>query len=377
MNRLSKIRNMLGKAWFTFFAVLFILGSIYTVLHLTYDYWYWICPNSICPKQGDLSFEQEKEELTKERPSPGHMLISSRSLVDGYGSLAEGRDKDHWSAVGTQEQVFSQITDKTRFVVIFVHGYNTPVTKAVERGERLRSIVCEEDAQACPRARLYSFLWRGDLNPAQFRAAQDSATASAHPFAAFVRRVRHREPELPILVVSHSLGARVVLEGLRLLGQSEKRQWVSLVLLIQPAVRVSSVSRWKEACWVFFKCWEEGTYWDGLGSAGLIFATVSAGDRTLKNLFEPGQKVSTDPFSKALGFATDLANWTDDQHISARSAYFYTDRESPVQTIDIYPLDHSDIFELGRLPEEKLSSLWIRARKELNAIQNRNPKGIP
>lgn len=133
-----------------------------------------IYPNLICPKQDDLSFEQEKEYLIKERPSPGHVIISSRSLVDGYGSLAEGRDEDDWSALGTQKQVSSRITDKTRLVVIFVHGYNTPVTKAIERGERLLSMVCEEDAQACPHARLYSFLWCCDLNLAQFRAAQDS-----------------------------------------------------------------------------------------------------------------------------------------------------------------------------------------------------------
>ncbi|MGB5328803.1 MAG: alpha/beta hydrolase, partial [Gammaproteobacteria bacterium] len=290
-------------------------------------------------------------------------------LVDGYGDLARGREEDDWLGVESQDHTLEQVTTRTQLVVIFVHGYNTSSARAVEIGERLRGFVCEGEAQGCPNARLYSFLWRGDLNPGEFRAAQNAATNSAYPLADFVRRLHDRRPELPILVISHSLGARVVLEGLGLLRQSEASQWVDAVVLIQPAVHVGSVSKWMEPRFGYGflgRSQNEGRYWEVLKSAGRVIATVSAGDRTLQLLFPVGQELTTEPYRTALGSATNLADLPDYTGGGLYGTYTFTEAESPVESYDISPLDHSDIFGSEKEHKKHLASLWLKVRAVLD-----------
>ena len=296
------------KGYSSILPIIVVAGFLATGFFFTHD---WFVPNP-----PGLSLDQATHELAKARPSlsPGHVLFSSRSLVDGYGKLAKGREEDHWLGVESQEHTLAQVTTRTQLVVIFVHGYNASSARAVEIGERLRGFVCEGEAQGCPNARLYSFLWRGDLNPVEFRAAQNAAMSSAYPFADFVRRLHDRRPELPILVISHSLGARVVLEGLGLMRESEAIQWVDAVVLIQPAVHVGSVSKWMEPRFGYGflgRSQHEGKYWEALKSAGRVIATVSGGDRTLRLLFPAGKEPTTEPFRMALGAATNLADLPD------------------------------------------------------------------
>ncbi|MCS2609458.1 alpha/beta hydrolase [Halomonas dongshanensis] len=90
----------------------------------------------------------------------------------------------------------------------------------------------EEDWQ--PYTRMVSIAWFGDTGSVDFFQAELNAMAAGRRLVALLEQLN--EAGIAINIISHSLGARVVLTALNILGEQERHQWVDNLYLWQPAV---------------------------------------------------------------------------------------------------------------------------------------------
>lgn len=139
---------------------------------------------------------------------------------------------------------------------MFVHGYLTSYADGIEDGNRLWSFLRaaadkarEHSLPSDPfqSASFFTFCWRGDFGAPNFWISERAARESAPSFAAFLQElhsqaVRRNKP-LKLVVITHSLGAKVALEAFKLLLPKENSEWVSCTFLVQPAIPFGSVVR--------------------------------------------------------------------------------------------------------------------------------------
>lgn len=90
----------------------------------------------------------------------------------------------------------------------------------------------EEDWQ--PYTRMVGIAWFGDTGSVDFFQAELNAMAAGRRLVALLEQLH--EAGIAINIISHSLGARVVLTALNILGEQERHQWVDNLYLWQPAV---------------------------------------------------------------------------------------------------------------------------------------------
>lgn len=90
----------------------------------------------------------------------------------------------------------------------------------------------EEDWR--PYTRMVGIAWFGDTGSVDFFQAELNAMAAGRRLVALLEQLD--EAGIAINVISHSLGARVVLTALNILGEQERHQWIDNVYLWQPAV---------------------------------------------------------------------------------------------------------------------------------------------
>nr|WP_224106820.1 alpha/beta hydrolase [Halomonas aquamarina] len=90
----------------------------------------------------------------------------------------------------------------------------------------------EDDWQ--PYTRMVGIAWFGDTGSVDFFQAELNAMAAGRRLVALLEQLN--EVGIAINIISHSLGARVVLTALNILGEQERHQWVDNLYLWQPAV---------------------------------------------------------------------------------------------------------------------------------------------
>ncbi|KPQ22818.1 MAG: hypothetical protein HLUCCA13_16275 [Halomonas sp. HL-48] len=90
----------------------------------------------------------------------------------------------------------------------------------------------EEDWR--PYTRMVGIAWFGDTGSVDFFQAELNAMAAGRRLVALLEQLD--EAGIAINIISHSLGARVVLTALNILGEQERHQWIDNVYLWEPAV---------------------------------------------------------------------------------------------------------------------------------------------
>ena len=140
------------------------------------------------------------------------------------GSRGEKREREPNVDVHTQYRVvdgdFGEFTN--RHVIIFVHGYNVTATEGVEStGEffgLLQKAFLEKGGNPDEFA-LIGFTWPGDVGPAYFDDAQEFAHLSGIALYRLVNDLVKEHKVASVSVVSHSLGAHVLLRSAAILGE--------------------------------------------------------------------------------------------------------------------------------------------------------------
>ncbi|MGM0823594.1 MAG: hypothetical protein ACQEUY_02600 [Pseudomonadota bacterium] len=90
----------------------------------------------------------------------------------------------------------------------------------------------EEDWR--PYTRMVGIAWLGDTGSIDFFQAELNAMAAGRRLVALLEQLN--DAGIAINIISHSLGARVVLTALNILGEQERYQWIDNVYLWEPAV---------------------------------------------------------------------------------------------------------------------------------------------
>jgi pimeloyl-ACP methyl ester carboxylesterase len=145
------------------------------------------------------------------------------------------------------------LTGSPRVAVIFVHGYEVTPAEALEESKALSQDIREanehlrQQLPVLPETNalaLLAFLWKGDFGEGLFSRAQHAAENTGHVFADFLGAVARQAPGARIVVLTHSLGAEVVLEALRGMQEAHERAAVDNLILVQGAVPAHSVYQW-------------------------------------------------------------------------------------------------------------------------------------
>ena len=174
----------------------------------------------------------------------GNIVVNARDAVENPGSVS-AYDGKEWRPILSDREAISR--GKASFCVVFAHGYNTSFAEAVERGNELcAGLVSIVGQTNFNKVKFYSFCWHGDLGTFHFGAADESARNTAPMLAAFLKKIAGAEPPgVPrrIIVVTHSLGARLALEALHQMGNATSSPLVDTLLMIQPAVGVEDLGR--------------------------------------------------------------------------------------------------------------------------------------
>jgi pimeloyl-ACP methyl ester carboxylesterase len=238
------------------------------------------------------------------------------NVLPGAPGPAAGRDLD-----------LERRSPPARIIVIFVHGYETSQTLALEHSNRLWQHIKESNAEfrkARPEIpetdslALFAFLWKGDFGGVNFSRAQHAAKATASSFADFLETVSLEAKGAKIVVITHSLGAEVVLEALKSLPSLNGGTLVDSLILVQAAVPFYSVYRWTVSTSMVgydLKTTEEcsGQYATAISSTGQLLYTISGSDRVLgfsylvHEMIDPSESpcVIRDVAARALGRPVD------------------------------------------------------------------------
>jgi pimeloyl-ACP methyl ester carboxylesterase len=219
-----------------------------------------------------------------------------------------------------------------RIIVIFVHGYETPPTLALEDSNALWQHIKksnEELRKARPEIpetaslTFFAFLWRGNFGVLNFSRSQQAAKATASSFADFLETVLLEAKGAKIVVITHSLGAEVVLEALASLPSLNGRTLVDSLILVQGAVPFYSVYRWTVSTSIVGDDVEittecSGQYATAIRSTAQLLYTISGTDRVLgfvylfHELISPSERPcdTRSGAARALGRPVDTGEWS-------------------------------------------------------------------
>jgi esterase/lipase superfamily enzyme len=208
-----------------------------------------------------------------------------------------------------------------RDVLFAAHGFNVSQADAVCAFTRL------EQALAAPiTAQLIGVLWPGDshIGPILYPGEKRTAEISGRNLARFCNKTLQEAESLSFL--SHSLGARLVLEAVRHLQRPARTMCLTAAAIERDCLT------------------EE--YADAFRNTDTISVLASRNDRTLRFLFPLGNFIahalnpSANPLSSALGFAgppTRTGNTVPPWQIADQPPYDHGDYFPPSNPADAFP----------------------------------------
>ena len=232
----------------------------------------------------------------------GNRLVSSRHLPEDAEPPA---GEPLWKALTpwTDETLFERPPKTPGTVVVYVHGYNTSLPSAIANGNILAHELAALTASEPGSLLFYTFCWRGDFDRLEFERSERAATPAGAALADFLKRLSDDDllAEHPrVVLLAHSLGARVALEAAKHLWQTAPRPWLGYLVLVQAAVPrgdlyvgtvqiFQSPRRAQEAGFVdpikLQEYTHRGAYVDSLGVARHVIVTTSNGDGTLAGAY--------------------------------------------------------------------------------------------
>lgn len=168
--------------------------------------------------------------------------------MNGFGRLVSVAQAGTWRDVVTLPQYGRSILLRASVIIIFVHGFDTSLSDAIAKGNAILEALRTSGRTSGKRdlseqeLKFFTFCWRGDLGPTKelpiaFAAAEVAAQNSALSLSSFIKKLQILYPSAKMILMSHSLGARVALEALQNLYKERQSAWIDCLLMVQPAVR--------------------------------------------------------------------------------------------------------------------------------------------
>ena len=230
----------------------------------------------------------------------GNRIVSSRDLADAHlPADPPWKPEEPWAV----DTLFAGLPAAPSTIVVYVHGYNTPLTEAIRNGSYLAREIRSANPAGAGALAFYTFSWRGDFGASKFSEAEASADKSGPALADFLQTLLNSRPtpSSRIVVLAHSLGVRLALVASERLWQRAHRIWLDDLVLVQAAVPaanlyVGTVSTFLsprrsqeaagtgDALVVVEEHHQQGAWVDGLAAARRVIVTVSPDDEVLNVL---------------------------------------------------------------------------------------------
>ena len=245
-------------------------------------------------------FELAQQDAIK----AGNHVVYSRHMVNNSGRPAWTATFSHWKSLPSGAVTNAPVQ------VVFVHGYNTTFAESMVRGNYLCRLIRQWTAQKNPEVALdfHTFSWRADFGPDRFHTAELAATVQSASLAFFLKSLVHPGAPAPkIILITHSLGARVVLDALAKHGAEPDFPEISSLLMVQPAIARTAIARGtyetRLGDTVNTKRYS-GEFFAALGRVRTVFATASSADGELSQYdYAAPPELNDAPHAPKLSFA--------------------------------------------------------------------------
>lgn len=254
------------------------------------------------------------------------IVVNARDVVGSWGGENREKSEGYWQIYRNNKTNESKnyqylgIDNSKEIIVIFVHGFNTPPNRGLANGNILwdrimiaNDHMSEAPSTAIPNERIafITFLWRGDLGAVLFSAAQNAADVSSGSLANLILKLSKDHSAARIIIVAHSLGARVVLEMLNHISKVDDRSTIiDTLVLVQGAVSSTDIYYWTADDILSETDIVEnhkGKYSDSIRRVRHFIYTVSDKDTILLDLFTLDEKWIPTKFGNT--FLPDLPNY--------------------------------------------------------------------
>jgi hypothetical protein len=300
-------------------------------------------------------------DLGQKAEQDGNQVVECRYLVDRFGHLVPEAQAGTWHNVVPLLQDGNSTPLRATVLIIFVHGFNTSLNGAIAKGNAILKALRTSGRTSVQGLKFFTFCWRSDFEltkelPIELGSAECSAENEAPSLASFIKRLHCLYPSAKIILLTHSLGARVALEALHNLWKERKSAWIDCLLMVQPAVEWSELyegyfsapNRPPLSVGVGLEPWVEhrtGRYSVCINAAQEVVVTQSPLDSVLSQYFHGGgvsirhpwnifgyqwaTSVYTIPdITIALGSPYDKAGWKM-HHKAYREIFLSPDQKSP------------------------------------------------
>lgn len=319
----------------------------------------------------DVPFVEEYHRFHRvkaEAAALGNHVVYSRHNVNHDGTLRAAHPRHPWKTLVEAGAPVSAAALK----VVYVHGFDVGFTQSIAEGNHLARLLRPWTAQKLPDRALefHTFSWRADFGPAEHLRAIKAATAQAGALAGFLRQVARPEPGGPapqVVVLTHGLGAQLVLEALLVREPEAEVPPLEALLLVQPAVRRIDLSKGtyevpgREAISIVGYT---GRYFGALDRVKGVLATCSSADSAVAEFFAPEPELAdqTAGAKSAVALGTPYYSSTETEVFPPN---FRLIDLSPGRYLDMVLPSHGSLFDGGG--RRALWSLWQRVLRQAGA----------
>jgi pimeloyl-ACP methyl ester carboxylesterase len=270
-------------------------------------------------------------EIAPSCEPPERVRASAGKLVaidlrePGDGTRFANVSREAW-AEQTIEKLNSE-TNAARDLVVYAHGFLTDFREAGCAGENLRADLAWLPSYAeSGGPDIFVFGWPGEL--ISFGSAQANAVRAGHYLGSVLERLKNRR----VILVSHSLGAEVVMTAAGDLPEPAPTPPLAGILLVEGAIPALSIRSWRSTLTEThpFTDFEsavqgklpgeafvetksgEGRFVAAAARAAHLVVTAAAGDAVLSGLFAEHEKFVPSDSKGPIIFAEvgdDAARW--------------------------------------------------------------------
>ncbi len=319
----------------------------------------------------DVPFVEEYHRFNRvkaEATALGNHVVYSRHNVNHDGTLRAAHPRQPWKTLVEAGAPPAAAALK----VVYVHGFEVGLTQSIAEGNHLARLLRQWTAQQQPgrSVEFHTFSWRADFGPAEHLRAIRSATAQAGALADFLRHIARPEPGDPaphVVVLTHGLGAQLVLEALLRREPETEVPVLEALLLVQPAVRRIDLSKGTyevqggEAISIVGYT---GRYFGALARVRTVLATCSSADPAVAEFFTPEPELAEQSGSpkSAVALGTPYYSSTEAEVFPPN---FRLIDLSPGRYLDMVLPSHGSLFDGGG--RRALWSLWQRVLRQTGA----------
>jgi pimeloyl-ACP methyl ester carboxylesterase len=173
-------------------------------------------------------------------PTSAGNLVAADLRQPSDGALFVSVPREAWI-----EQTVAKLaaeTDSARDLVVFAHGFKTNFAEATCAGENLRADLAglpEYAASGGPD--VFVFGWPGEFSLIFFQLARENADRAGHYLGGVLQNLKNRR----VFLVSHSLGAEVLMTAAGDLPEPAPTPPLAGMLLVEGAIPALSIRSWR------------------------------------------------------------------------------------------------------------------------------------